>query len=124
MTTEQGPFADSSIVDLGALQERVGGDMDLISEIVKIFFSCYPEAISRVRDAVVSENPKSLEAAAHNLRGYLVTFHAKRAAAAGAELETMGRSGDMTGAGEAFEKLEREIELLMPLLASLGPRIA
>ena len=119
MTTEQASSSDSSIVDLDALQERVAGDMDLISEIVNIFFSRYPEAIARVREAAVSENHKNLEAAAHNLRGYLVTFHAKRSAEAASELETMGRSGNMTGAGKAFEKLEREIELLMPLLASL-----
>src|SRR5687768_6899538 len=119
MRCEQLCVGDPSIVDLQAVSERVGGDTELILEIVQIFFDCYPEAMARVREAIVLGDAKSLESAAHSLRGYLVSFHAKRASEAALELELSGRSGRIERAGESLARLQREIDLVMPLLASL-----
>jgi HPt (histidine-containing phosphotransfer) domain-containing protein len=118
--TELAWSTDSSIVDLGALTERVGGDTDLISEIVQIFLDRYPEAIARVREAIIAGLPKNLESAAHHLRGYLVSLHANRASAAAQELETKGRAGDITDTRALLETLEREMDILILLLASLS----
>lgn len=102
----------------------MGGSLDLVSEIVQIFFEHYPEAIAKVRDAAALHDSKCLEKAAHSFRGYLVSFHAKRAAGVALELETMARRGEMANVEEAFVRLEREMDLLMPVLASIDRRQA
>jgi HPt (histidine-containing phosphotransfer) domain-containing protein len=119
MTTQQTGQIDSSIIDLGALTKRVGGDLELISEIVHIFLDRYSETILKVRNAIVLQNPKLLERAAHSLRGDLISFHAKRAAEAALELERLGRCGDMTSTAAIFARLELEIDLLLPVLRGL-----
>ncbi|MBI2149529.1 MAG: Hpt domain-containing protein [Acidobacteria bacterium] len=111
-------------IDLRALGERVGGSTELLSEILQIFLENYPEAIAKVREAVALHDAQRLEKAAHGFRGYLVSFHAKRAAAAALDLETMARRGEMANVEETFARLQREMDLLMPVLASIDRRQA
>jgi HPt (histidine-containing phosphotransfer) domain-containing protein len=105
------------------LEKRVDGNRELISEILRIFFDRYPEVIARVRQAVVSKDSKGLERAAHSLRGYLVHFHAKRAAEIALELEINGCIGEVVDAEENWARLEHELDLLMPLLVSLEQKL-
>ena len=114
-----GRFMDSSVIDLGALSERVGRNTELMREIVQIFFDRYPAILAKARDAVVARNFKEVERAAHSIRGYVMNFNARRASEAARELEITGRLTDACNIDMAFSKLEREIELLAPLLASL-----
>ena len=46
-------MTSEEIIDLQALSERIGDDVDLIGEIVPIFLDRYPESIDKVRRAVV-----------------------------------------------------------------------
>ncbi len=112
-------FIDASIVDLGLLSERVGANSELMREIVQIFFDRYPAILVKAQDAVARREFKEVERAAHSLRGYLVNFYARRAAEAARELEIKGRLSDADQIDEAFSHLQREIDLLTPLLASL-----
>lgn len=114
-----GRFMDSSIIDLGALSERVGSNTELIREIVQMFFDRYPAIMAKARQAVTARHFKEVERAAHSIRGYLVNFHAKRASEAARALEIKGRLSDVSGIEEAFTRLQDEIELLARLLASL-----
>ena len=116
------PLMDSSIIDLGALSERVGGNAKLMREIVQIFFDHYPAIMARARQAVIARNFKEVERAAHSIRGYLVNFCAKRASEASRALEIKGRLFDAINIEETLSKLEREIELLTPRLTSLQGR--
>ena len=106
----------NGIIDFKAMSERVDGDVDLLQEIIKIFLSRYPNVVARIGQAITAADSKSLEAEAHNLRGYLVSLHAKRSSEVVLELEMKGRLNDFLGAGEIFSKLKRELELLNPLL--------
>ena len=112
-------FMDSSVIDLGALSERVGSNTELMREIVQIFFDRYPAIMAKARQAVVARNFKEVERAAHSIRGYLVNFYARRASEAARELEIKGRLTDAGNIEEALSNVEHEIELLTPLLASL-----
>ena len=111
--------ADSSVIDLGALGQRVGGDMQLLGEIVDLFLNRYAALLTTIRQAIASRDFKTLEKTAHSLRGYLVNFYAKPASEAARLLEVKGRLSDAGGVEETLSNLEREIELLLPLLGSL-----
>jgi HPt (histidine-containing phosphotransfer) domain-containing protein len=113
--------ADTGIIDIEALKERVHGDADLLVEITGIFLDRYPESMAKIREAIASRNAKNLEASAHHLRGYLVTFHAKEASYSALELEIKGRHNDWLYVEELQANLEHQMALLVPILSSLVP---
>jgi len=104
-------------VDVDALIERVDGDMDLLADIAGIFLERSGEALTCIQRAIISQDAKALETAAHSLRGYLVSLHAGRASEIALQLEMKGRLDDCVGVRYMYSKLEEEIELLKPVLA-------
>ena len=92
--------------------ERVGGDHELLVEIVELFKAESPRALLEIRQSVAGQDASRLEQAAHKLRGSLVAFGADSAARAAFTLELLGRDGKLTGADTHIRDLEREIERL------------
>ncbi len=107
------------IINMQALEDRVGGDTELLAEIIQIFFDRSPDVMASMRRAIGSQDAKSLETTAHSLRGYLVNFHADTAL----ELEIKGRQNDWWSTEETFSSLERDMELLQPRLTAILHRI-
>ncbi|HYR89239.1 MAG TPA: Hpt domain-containing protein [Terriglobia bacterium] len=114
---------DNVIINMQALEDRVGGDPELLAEIIQIFFDRSPDVIANMRRAIGSHDAKGLEATAHSLRGYLVNFHAERASGTALELEIKGRQNDWLQTEETFSNLQRDVELLRPRLTALLHRI-
>jgi HPt (histidine-containing phosphotransfer) domain-containing protein len=112
--------SDSPILDAEALEERIGGDSELLAEIIAIFLDRYPGVMSKLKQAAAVRDSSALEKAAHSLRGYLVNFHAQASSEVALELELKGRTGDLTDADPALARLEREIERLLPVLKKMG----
>ncbi len=112
-------FVDDSIIDIAAFSERVGSNSELMREVVQIFFDRHPAIMAKVREAVASRNFKEVERAAHSIRGYLINFYARRASEAARAVELKGRLMDDSNLEESFLRLQREIEVLIPLLSSL-----
>jgi HPt (histidine-containing phosphotransfer) domain-containing protein len=98
---------------------RVGGDVDLLKEVVELFLDDYPAALESIKGAVAGQDAPSLEHHAHSLKGSVSTFGANRAFEAAFALEKKGRSGDLTGAQECVLQLEQALEALHPDLVSL-----
>ncbi len=100
--------ADAAIDDEGVLA-RVGGDRDLLAELVGMFRQESPAALKDLREAIAHGDAPRLERAAHKLRGSLVAFGAGPAAQAALALETLGRQGTVNAAETPLRDLEREI---------------
>ena len=111
------------IINMQALEDRVGGDTELLAEIIQIFFDRSPDVMASMRRAIGSQDAKSLETTAHSLRVYLVNFHAERASDTALELEIKGRQNDWLSTEETFSSLERDMELLQPRLTAILHRI-
>ena len=108
------------VLDRAELLRRVGGDVNLLKELVALFLESYPGRMSDLRGAVQQRDSGALERAAHAMKGSVGTFSARAAMEAARELEERGRSGDLAGAEAALVKLEEEIERLMPALRAMG----
>ena len=65
-----------------------------------------------------------MQLAAHSLKGSVANFAAAAAVAAALRLEIMGHDGDLSHAGEAVAALEREIDLLIPVLHTLRATVS
>jgi two-component system sensor histidine kinase/response regulator len=101
---------------------RVGGDADLLREVIDLFLDDYPQAIESIRTAVAVHDASALEHHAHSLKGSVSTFGAARAFEAALELEKQGRSKDMTGVENSLGQLEEALQALIPELQSLQAR--
>jgi HPt (histidine-containing phosphotransfer) domain-containing protein len=89
-------------------QLKNGDGEDPADEIVALFLHNAPKKISAIRDAVADENGPHLKRAAHSLKGSAGIIGAKTMGRYCAELEEMGGGSSLEGAGEIFNKLEKE----------------
>jgi PAS domain S-box-containing protein len=114
--------AAEEVLDREEVLNRLGGDMEFLRELVRLFLQTCPEQMSAVRTAVSQGNPQALEQAAHQLKGCVGNFAARAAFDSARQLETMARSGDLTHARATLTALEEAIERLTPALTALAER--
>ena len=107
-------FSDdlSSIFDLEDALEKVGGDKEILEEILVVFSETYPDQLSELKNAIDSGDAPIVERAAHTLKGSVGAFSAKKALETAFQLETMGRDGKLEEAATVYSKLEQEVEEL------------
>src|SRR6266481_5501371 len=77
---------------------RVGGDAELLCEVIGLFLDDYPHSLEKIREAVNAGDPSAVEQHAHSLKGSVSIFGAKDALEAAFSLEKQGHSGDLTDA--------------------------
>ena len=106
------------IFDRAAFLERLDGDFELLDELVETFRAECPRLLSETRTAVSLGDGRSLERAAHALKGSVSNFCAPAAFEAARRLEQMGREGDLTRAGDALVALEVEVDRFQAALAT------
>ncbi|MBZ5515764.1 MAG: response regulator [Acidobacteriia bacterium] len=103
------PQRPDQAFDEAALSSRIGGDPELVSELIELFLSEYPSLLEQMRKAAQEQNAPALEAVSHKLKGMVGNFAAERAAAVACKLERKARAGELAGAGELITALESEI---------------
>ncbi|HEX5227747.1 MAG TPA: PAS domain S-box protein [Bryobacteraceae bacterium] len=101
---------------------RVGGDVELLKEVVDLFLDDYPSTFEKIKAAVETRDSTALEHSAHSLKGSVSTFGAQRAFEAAFTLEKQGRSGDLAGAPGHLAELEKALGDLRPELVLLRDR--
>jgi HPt (histidine-containing phosphotransfer) domain-containing protein len=107
------------VIDWGAALEYVGGDRQLLGDLVGIFFEECPRWLAELRGAVEDRDPGEIKRTAHNLKGAMSHFGAQAAHAAALRVETMARKGQLDGVEAAYADLEKQIEQLKPALTAL-----
>jgi PAS domain S-box-containing protein len=101
---------------------RVGGDFELLREVVGLFLDDYPRALEKIRTAVAANDASGVEHNAHSLKGSVSTFGAKDVFEAALALEKLGRSGNLSGAQDGLRTLEKALQDLRPDLEGLQAR--
>jgi CheY-like chemotaxis protein/HPt (histidine-containing phosphotransfer) domain-containing protein len=117
-----GPGHD--VLDRAAALERVEGDAELLSDLVRVFLGEWPRLRGEVRQALERRDGRALARAAHTLKGSVGNFAARRAWEAAGRLEWLAEKSDLQRAEEACALLEAEIERLNPALAGLTTVLA
>ena len=108
-----------AILDREVALARAGGDIELLREIATLFLENYSHWLNDLRGAVSSGNAHAIERSAHALKGSVANFGAGRAVEAAAQIENMGRRGDLAEVAEVLHTLELALAALRPELASL-----
>ncbi len=107
-------FSDDlpNIFDLDDALEKVGGDKEILEEILVVFSESYPDQLSELKKAIENGDAPIVERAAHTIKGSVGTFSSKKAFETAFRLETMGRDGNLEDAVAVYSKLEQEVEEL------------
>jgi HPt (histidine-containing phosphotransfer) domain-containing protein len=106
-------------VDKAALLARVGGREDRLRTIVQVFVNESAGLMSRIENAIHSDDGPGLKLAAHSLKGAVGIFSVPRIVTLAQSLESLGQAGDFREATDAGNRLAEEIRKLHAALAAL-----
>jgi HPt (histidine-containing phosphotransfer) domain-containing protein len=106
------------VCDRAELVRRVGGNPDVVREIIGLVQVECPRLLKAVRAALDGGSASEVERAAHSLKGTVGSIGARESLAVAQRLETLGRQGDLVQAGQAFPQLEEVIQRLQSVLAT------
>ncbi|HWS17824.1 MAG TPA: Hpt domain-containing protein [Candidatus Elarobacter sp.] len=105
--------------DPESLWNRVDGDLDLLRELVELFVEEGPRMLAEIEMAIEVGSASDLEKASHKIKGSVLQFSARTAAAIALELEENGRLGSLAGAERLVKTLRQEIDLLQQTLHAM-----
>jgi PAS domain S-box-containing protein len=115
-----------TVVDREKLLEQTGGDVDLLRQVVEVFLEEKASMLAAARGAVERGDAAEIARTAHRIKGTCVTLAARLAGEAAAQLERVGRAGDLRhvrGLLELLEERVRQVEAeLVALVRPWGQR--
>jgi two-component system sensor histidine kinase/response regulator len=112
----------AQVFDRQAALARLGGDEALLMEVANLFLQDGPRLLQEIRAAFSRGDAAGVYQNAHALKGSAGYLGGTRASAAAQALEMIGKSGDLTQAGEALPILEGEIGRLTRAVADFLPQ--
>jgi CheY-like chemotaxis protein len=105
-------------LDWASALEYVGGDRQLLKELMEVFLQACPGWMTEARAGLSQGDAALAQRAAHKLKGTLGNFGAHAAFETAMRLEMQCRAGDMQGVEEVWGVLAKEIERLLPALTA------
>ena len=103
---------DNQDSDLINLLAKVGGDLDLVREMVEIFIDELPDRLREIESALLNNQPEKLENAAHRLKGSIGYFSVGGAFESNKTLIEMARRNNIDEAPAVFHRLKDELRHL------------
>jgi len=103
------PAATGPAFHRAKFMSELEGNTELLRRLAKLFFECTPPLLQQIRAAVQSGDARSLQRAAHTLKGSLGQFCAHAAMHTARKLEEAGDQRDLAGAAEALAELEQRL---------------
>ncbi|MCO4759602.1 MAG: response regulator, partial [Oceanospirillaceae bacterium] len=121
VTPDTQPLDPGEVFDPDGALEGVGGDADILKELVELFYDECPKLMVEIHTTLAAGDAVALRRAAHTLKGTAAVFAAKRTVASAQKLELMARESELDTAPDALSVLESEVERLKQALASHFP---
>jgi len=88
------------------------GDEALVRDLAKLLVETVPVQVDAVRSAIDARDSAALRAAAHKLRGSIVSFGVPDTVDIARQLEAMGAAGDLDGADTLVPQLAADVQSL------------
>jgi signal transduction histidine kinase/CheY-like chemotaxis protein len=112
----QAAVAGPVTFDAGALLQRVSGDHDLMTDVIRLFLEDLPDRLAAIHDAVTARNAEGLRAAAHALKGAAANLSAGGLFDMAAVLERIAAESHMDAAEAAWRQLSVEASNVIDVL--------
>jgi CheY-like chemotaxis protein/HPt (histidine-containing phosphotransfer) domain-containing protein len=114
---------EAEVFDKDEALQRVGGDVDLLRELVEVFLESCPGQLRELREAAAAGDPERMRRTAHAIKGAVSNFGARLAVEAAQRLETMDRDG-VASAAQTCAALEDRLARLQLTLAAFAEGVA
>jgi HPt (histidine-containing phosphotransfer) domain-containing protein/CheY-like chemotaxis protein len=105
-------------------EEQVGGDRELMVEIIDLFFEEGQRQMVEMRATLANGNFTQLSRLAHTIKGSLGSLRATRARYRAHELESAASGGNANLCRQSFAAFEQDLIELEPELRSLREQVA
>lgn len=105
-----------AIFDRVAALERMGGDEELLGELIVAFLGDVPNQLGALHEAIRAEDAEEMGRTAHGLKGAAANLGAERVRAAAFKLEEAGRDGQLASGPSLTTHLEAELKQLESVL--------
>ncbi len=116
-TAESATLSENpSIFDKSLALEHVGGDEELLREIIGEFRTEYPKLLVEIREAISQGDNQQLRRAAHTIKGNAGTLGAAAAHEAAQRVELAGQNAELADAESLIAELEAVLAELLPHL--------
>ncbi len=102
----------SAVCDLKAALVRLAGDVELLQTLISVFHEDAPNLLQQLEVAMDRRDLRSIERAAHSLKGLAANFDGFAARDAAFVIEQMARDSALGGLKPAVEVLHKEIKRL------------
>ena len=112
------PAAPAAIDAVGLLA-RVGGDHELMRDVVRLFLEDCPARLAAIREAITARDPEALRHGAHALRGAAGTLSAAGVVEAASALERIGAENRLEAADAAWKTLNAQAAHLVGTLQAM-----
>lgn len=89
--------------------QNIGGDQELLIQLVTMFLERHGEILSHIRQALSQGDAMTVERVAHTLKGTAANLCAPEVALVAGQLEAVGRLGTLHGAPSIYAHLEMEM---------------
>ena len=121
-------FCEHEGIDWAEVQARMGGDNELLAELVTLFLEDAPQHLVKIQSAIEHENGVDLARSAHSLKGSAAVFGLKRLVRLLEKLEGLGHENRAWNAmavyGEALDEMSRMAIALKRTLRNLNVTFA
>ena len=112
----------NNVFDLEKALRQVGGDRDMLKEIIDIYGDEYPKQLQQIQEGMEKDDAVTVAQVAHTVKGAVGNFGAQAAFEAALNLEKIAKSGNISAAERAFEALKTELERLGQELKKITSR--
>ncbi len=114
---ETSPYEDCVFNTVRARQQ-VGGDEDLLIELIQMHLDGIPKLVEEIHDALVAADYETVKRIAHTLKGSMGLLSAERAFEVARDLEQTAARVDVAECDKQFAMLETELHRLKLALTS------
>jgi two-component system, sensor histidine kinase and response regulator len=104
------------IFDAVAMVRNIGGDRELMEELVDLFLQRYQAMLEGIRAALADGDRQAVEQAAHLLKGTASNLCASEVVSSAGQLEALGRLGTLVEGPILYVQIEKAVLRLVQVL--------
>lgn len=117
------PEADGTSLNRDMLA-RVGGDRELLAEVIELFLEDGPMEIENMRRGLTDGDSAVVRRAAHSLAGSAGNFGAVEVTTLARRIEAHARAEDLAASKQAFPPLQHAVVQMLDRLAGVQAALA
>ena len=113
------PSPQPALFNRSELMDRLGGDADLLADVIRVFLEDCPKRLAAIKNAVDLRDAELIRTTAHALKGSAGTLSAAVVFEAAQTLERLGAEGRLEPVEGAWRTLAQEGSNLMDILRQM-----